>query len=270
MNVKKLACTAVASVLLLGTMIVPAFASTTFHATDQASLVSDIATATSGDTIVLDNGFALTSEIAINKSITIDGNNQTLTPIFSKTSSSNNSTFGIIGSDVTIKDLTIDGTNGTSLHGINVYEATNVNLDNVTLENNDRNGLVVNGSTVTVDNLTTSNNGWGGVDVDLGSGVPGPATLTVNGVSHHNEAYGKDLYIDNTLKNVSIVDTNSQYVTADSVFVTGDRVYTLEPTDMNQCKNNGWQSFVHPTFRNQGDCVSFVQSNPHAVGNKTR
>lgn len=42
------------------------------------------------------------------------------------------------------------------------------------------------------------------------------------------------------------------------------------PTDMNQCKNGGWMNFEDPTFKNQGDCVSFVQSNAKAVGNKTR
>ncbi len=42
------------------------------------------------------------------------------------------------------------------------------------------------------------------------------------------------------------------------------------PTDKNQCKNDGWKTFNDPAFKNQGDCVSFVQSNPNAVGNKTK
>ncbi len=41
-------------------------------------------------------------------------------------------------------------------------------------------------------------------------------------------------------------------------------------TTKDDCKNGGWQNFVNPTFKNQGDCVSFVQSNPHAVANKTK
>jgi signal peptidase I len=39
------------------------------------------------------------------------------------------------------------------------------------------------------------------------------------------------------------------------------------PTDMDQCKDDGWETFNNPTFKNQGDCVSFVQSNPNAEGN---
>ena len=30
------------------------------------------------------------------------------------------------------------------------------------------------------------------------------------------------------------------------------------PTSKDQCKNGGWQTFNNPTFRNQGDCVSYV------------
>lgn len=30
------------------------------------------------------------------------------------------------------------------------------------------------------------------------------------------------------------------------------------PTDMDQCKNGGWETFNNPSFNNQGQCVSFV------------
>ena len=32
-----------------------------------------------------------------------------------------------------------------------------------------------------------------------------------------------------------------------------------------QCKDNGWKNFNNPTFKNQGDCVSFVVSNGKSV-----
>ncbi|MCA9325394.1 hypothetical protein KDA23_05020 [Candidatus Saccharibacteria bacterium] len=31
------------------------------------------------------------------------------------------------------------------------------------------------------------------------------------------------------------------------------------PDNKMQCKNDGWQNFVDPSFRNQGDCVSYVE-----------
>lgn len=36
------------------------------------------------------------------------------------------------------------------------------------------------------------------------------------------------------------------------------------PADKNECKKDGWKTFNNPTFKNQGDCVSYVQSNDHA------
>jgi hypothetical protein len=32
------------------------------------------------------------------------------------------------------------------------------------------------------------------------------------------------------------------------------------PTSKDQCKNGGWQTFTNPTFKNQGDCIQFVNS----------
>lgn len=34
------------------------------------------------------------------------------------------------------------------------------------------------------------------------------------------------------------------------------------PANKDQCKDDGWRSFTNPTFRNQGDCVSFVEHLP--------
>ena len=42
------------------------------------------------------------------------------------------------------------------------------------------------------------------------------------------------------------------------------------PTNKDQCKNGGWMKFNTPAFKNQGDCVSYVQSNPNAIGNKSK
>jgi len=45
-------------------------------------------------------------------------------------------------------------------------------------------------------------------------------------------------------------------------------VVQLAPTDINQCKKGGWETFVNPTFKNQGDCVSWIRANPNAEGNR--
>jgi hypothetical protein len=51
-------------------------------------------------------------------------------------------------------------------------------------------------------------------------------------------------------------------------FRTTDLVLPL--TNKDQCKNNGWKTFSNPSFKNQGDCVSYVQSNSKAIGNKLK
>lgn len=46
-------------------------------------------------------------------------------------------------------------------------------------------------------------------------------------------------------------------VTSLSPFVIAQIV---TPVDKNQCKNGGWQIFTQPSFGNQGECVSYVQT----------
>jgi hypothetical protein len=36
-------------------------------------------------------------------------------------------------------------------------------------------------------------------------------------------------------------------------------VVTNTPTNRDQCKHDGWRAFTNPTFRNQGQCVAFVE-----------
>ena len=40
---------------------------------------------------------------------------------------------------------------------------------------------------------------------------------------------------------------------------------TLTPGSRDDCKNTGWQTFNTPVFRNQGQCVSYVERNSHEV-----
>ena len=40
------------------------------------------------------------------------------------------------------------------------------------------------------------------------------------------------------------------------------------PTTKNACKHGGWKTFNHPTFKNQGQCVSYVASHGRKHHNK--
>jgi hypothetical protein len=172
-----------------------------------------------GATVLFGDDIDTSSTVEIGTGITIDGNGHTLYPSFAKTDNSNNAGLLIIADDVDIHDLSIDGSNGTSLHGVHVYTADGVTFENVTLQNNANAGMIVNGSTVTVTDITTSANGWGGINVDQGSGVTDATSLTILGTSHHAEtgpAIWKD---DNAKTGVSVLDTNGQY---DAVTYTHD------------------------------------------------
>lgn len=201
--------------------------------------------AESGNNWTLQSDCSSSAQIDVPAGVTLDGGGYTISPTFSKDGNSDNAALGVLGDNVTIENLTVNGVGGVNLHGINVYEATNVVLSGVTSQNNQHNGIVVNGSTVTVNNITTKNNGWGGIDVDQGSGVTTPAVLTVNGTSTQTEAGGVDIYVDDTGRNVSVIDTNSQYFVTDNVFQPGDAVYTLKGQAKDMCMHGGWSTGLY-------------------------
>ncbi len=180
--------------------------------------------ATNGDTILIRSNVDITSQITINKEITLEGNGFTIFSKFAKTDNSNNSAIGIQANNVTIRDLTIDGTDGTNLHGINIYTVNNILLDTVTSINNDRSGIVVNGSIVTARDITTSGNLWHGINVAQGSGVTSEARLIIEKISNQSDLF--HIYIDDITTDSSVTDIDNQYNYADS---ENKRLYTLKP-----------------------------------------
>jgi len=209
-----------------------------------------------------------TAQINIPVGTTVEGNGYTISAGFTKTDNTNNAVIGIINADnVSIRNFTIEGAGGTQLHGVNVYSSSAVVLKDVTVKNNDRSGLVVNGSSVTVENLSTSGNGWNGVNVAQGSGVTTPSVLAVTGVSSHTD--GAHIYLDDVMgQTVTVQDTMGQYVISSPVTTPDkpyDKLYTLKKvaTEKDQCKSGGWQ-YVRTSesgqFKNQGQCVAYVAS----------
>ena len=168
-----------------------------------------------GATIVLESDISTNTQVTINQSnVTFNGNNKTLknNRDNSVKDNSNNSAIGIQANGVTVNNLTIDGTDGVWMHGINVYEAKNVAINNTTLKNNSNAGLIVGkDSEVKINNITTSGNGWYGINVDKKTGTS--ATLTVNGVSTHDEDATAHIYIDDRDATGNTVnDPGLQYV----------------------------------------------------------
>jgi hypothetical protein len=201
-----------------------------------------------------------TQEINLPAGVSLDGNDFTISPNFSKNTANGNATIGIASSNnVAIQDLVIDGTNGVNLHGMNIYKSTGVTIDHVALRNVSRIGINVNGSVVTVGNVTTSNSGWNGIDVDQGGGVTSPAILNIVGpMAQVENAF--QILVDDTRKSVTVNDPNHQYAV---MYFTKDgapaAAYVLYRTGKQSCKDGGWNLGLNSTqsFKNQGQCVAF-------------
>jgi len=73
-----------------------------------------------------------------------------------------------------------------------------------------------------------------------------------------------------TANAVSVIDTATNSIVA--TVPVGINAYDVAivtpppapsgPTSPDQCKNGGWMTFTNPTFKNQGDCVSYVNHLP--------
>ena len=165
------------------------------------SLQDAIDAAPAGGTVTLVRGFTLDAPsglsdgqgaVTIEKNITIDGNDKTITAGigFTKNAKGTRGQFHIFNiqnaGNVVIKDLTIEGkseaADSVPRSGINIWSptgATTLTVENVTVNNCSTYGLTASGKDVDVvlNGLTTNGNAWGGVNIDTKNG--GDVALTV-------------------------------------------------------------------------------------------
>src|SRR5680860_613808 len=189
------------------------------------NLDSALAGAQNDDVLNINSDLTAIHQINITKALTINGNDHT---IIATSEIPNNSAViaPSVANGLTISDLTVDGAGIDKLHGINAFKST-MDLNDVTVKNNTKSGIVVNSSQVTVNSITTLNNTWNGIDVDQNeTSSAWPSKLTINGTSTHTEA-GPDIFIDDIMKPVSVVDTNLQYSHID---IGNSRVFSLLAT----------------------------------------
>ncbi len=116
--------------------------------------------------------------------------------------------------------------------------------------------------------------------------VDGPANdvvkVYVDGVLRHTGTSWEDYFRDQEVNPTRTVDsvlfrtggtaapaTAGKGFVIDNLTLVSGPVLT-SPTNKDQCKSDGWKTFNNPVFKNQGDCVSYVESSAKAVGNKTK
>ncbi len=183
-----------------------------------------------GDVIEINVDLVTSEQVTVTKSVTIDGNNNTLDAAFSKPCSScndNNSAIGVQADDVTIQNIVVESSADLpwpgQLHGINVYASTNVTVQNVTARDFEGTGIAFNSSTGLIQNVHTENNSWHGINVDKAG-----SNVTITGSNSHNEGFA-DIYMDNDTLAVTVTASGYNWERSGIPGRDNDRVYRLLP-----------------------------------------
>ncbi|MDD5068763.1 MAG: hypothetical protein PHN89_04165, partial [Candidatus Pacebacteria bacterium] len=64
-----------------------------------------------------------------------------------------------------------------------------------------------------------------------------------------------------TLENGKVVTAENKNLTGDPTTIfppTPTPTPTPTPAEKDACKNGGWKTFTNPSFKNQGQCVSYT------------
>lgn len=169
--------------------------------------------------------------VIVDKGLTINGNGNTISGANFTTSQGNLSLINILnGADVTLDNVIIDGGKSGAddqevgpRHGLNIWEAGTVTLNDVTVQNNRWYGVVSNGSDLVINGLTTTGNAWG-VNVD------GDSTVTVNdanigetsSIVYENTGSDGSLTVnDGTFQNIVVKAENSGDTNTGTIRLTG-------------------------------------------------
>ncbi len=188
-----------------------------------ATLAEAINAAQDGNTVTLLKDVTVSDDskgntqgiLTITKNITLDGNGKTITSGQSTPESQKASVINVEGTkNVTIKNLTIDSAQKAK-HGLNLYNAGQVNVENVTIKNGTGYGVVCSSSTLNATNLNTRGNSWGGINIDTKvDGVGSAFSMTSGTIQEKNSVYIENAQDEKisaniyggTFQNVSISD----------------------------------------------------------------
>lgn len=172
-----------------------------------------------GKTIKLAANITLSSplEITVNN-ITLDGDG-TYT-LKASDAFSGDDVVTITGDGVKLMNLTVDGNNKNTRHGIQFYTAENGVVENVISKNNKKAGLHVNASSVTAKGtIDLSSNEWEYINVGFGSGITSPTSsslditeATLTGV---NDIHADQGDVDRATEKggtISVTDGNNNFI----------------------------------------------------------
>ena len=158
------------------------------------------------DISITEAGTAQHAALWFTKGVTINGNDKVITY-----NATNGSGLNVLGFSenvtATVNNLIIDG-NQNAFHGINIWKATKISLNDIIVKNVNATGINTNCAETTISSCDVSQNClWGGVNVDIGSSGATTCKLTVTGDFKGN------IWTE-TFNSPSVVDYNDAIVTA--------------------------------------------------------
>lgn len=189
------------------------------------TLVGDVELSATG--VASGNGAAL---LTIDKNLTIDGQGlYTIKGVDFTSEQTNIRLLNVVnGADVTLKNLTLDGSNSEEAqgarHGLNIWEAGTVTLEQVTIQNCDWYAVVNNGSELVVNGLTTTGNAWG-INLDGGgSAIINDAAVAETSSIVYDNVTDSDAYLTvngGSYQNIVIKAENSSETCTGNITLTG-------------------------------------------------
>ncbi|QRG67343.1 FIVAR domain-containing protein [Brevibacillus choshinensis] len=197
----------------------------------ESELIAALASAQAGDTIKLAGNIEVTDKILVDKAVTIDGQNHTLT-LNGNGQSQIASGLGI-NANANVKNLTVTTTANLTDNLVEVF-GTNVHavLENVIIKDSKQAGLtILDDATVALKgSIALTGNAWGGIEVehDTASNVEFTlgATLTYTPGSKTNAPV---VWLDAAVDNPTPYVTDTAVVLADPVYVTADGTIVAGP-----------------------------------------
>jgi nitrous oxidase accessory protein NosD len=252
-----------------------------------ADLPAAIAAATAGDTLNVTGNCTLTTNTVVNKQLTING--------VGDATISTNGTAQIL--TLTADGTTIQNLNFVKTDKTGVQNIIGVQGDNVSILNNDFTGQYVLGDpevsraleVSTVSDLTINGNTFnnlrqpayindfatGTINDNYVNQTRGFVLVANTDFTFNGNSWGKNaldiVFIPGVPNNYSCEEVRQISKNNDNANVENQAQVTpcpTYPTTKDSCKNNGYKTFTAMTFKNQGECVSYVASNGKSGGNQ--
>nr|WP_106783637.1 S-layer homology domain-containing protein [Lysinibacillus timonensis] len=193
-------------------------------------LLTEIANASTGDTVELRRDITVSEPLVIDKAITLEGNGHKLLINTGSDDWSNTLKSLFVSADATIQNVIIENGELTNDNLVEVQNA-NVTLNNVEVNGSKRAGIaLLAGGTMTLEGeITLNGNAWGGIDVSKEGShltIAEGAIINYDGAKKANGQVTPIVYIDNAAKNID----PTVYVT-DNADVLPEAVYVLKGKD---------------------------------------